>query len=348
VVKTETANGKTQKSRRYRTTPLRVRSRQQPTMDALPDELLAYVLSLVASQTLVCAVPSVSRRWRDTCRLRVAVALDLRWAYRPPQGGAGCFPMMMMAPRVTDRARLNSNPVTDAAVRVICNRFAAVGAAQLERCSRLSEAGLEAILTLGGGGRLTSLGLAHCVRGPPLQERGEARRRTDAVLGLIGRCCPNLVVLDLTGWKLVGIDHAGLASIGAGCRSLRTSTSTSFWTVFSRISRAAHQPTRAVCYDLRVPPLIADWCLQSDVVINLGLTGAVDLSGCRALQDKSLELLSGCRLLQKLDLSCEGDHHSCNYRTPRAKTGWPASKLGSRRGGRSPWRGSCSPPEIPV
>ena len=225
-------------------------------MDVLPDELLAYVLSLVASRTLVCAVPSVCRRWRDTCRLRVAVVLDLRWAYRPPQGGGGCFPMMMTAGSRRNSVRIASNPVTDGAVRLICERFAAVGEAQLERCSRLSEAGLEAILTLGGGGRLTSLSLAHCVRGPPLQDRAEARRCTDAVLGLIGRCCPNLVVLDLTGWKLVGMDHAGLASIGAGCRSLRTATSTSFLDRFSRISRAClgRTPTRT----RRV--LCSTWC----------------------------------------------------------------------------------------
>lgn len=182
-------------------------------IDALPDELLAHVLSLVDGRALVCAVPAVCVRWRNTCRQRVVVALDLRWAYRGPLGGAACLPMM--APR-TDLA--NSNPVTDATVQLLCQRFAAVGSAQLERCSRLSEAGIAAVLTLGGGSRLTSLCLAHCIRGPPLQERAEARRLTNAVLEIIGRSCPNLAVLDLTGWKLVGIDDTGLESIGVGCR----------------------------------------------------------------------------------------------------------------------------------
>ena len=142
-----------------------------PTLETLPDELLAVVFGFCDPKTLAAAVPAVSRRWLGVCQALPAVDLACRVALTD----AGLAGLARRFPRLRSLDLAHNGEVTDAGLNAVAVGCPNLAHLDLAGCYGLTDAGLAAIagcprlvhLDLYGCYKLTAGGVAAVVAGCP-------------------------------------------------------------------------------------------------------------------------------------------------------------------------------------
>ena len=258
------------------------------TVNSLPGEVLQLVFAHCDPKTLMMTIPRVSHRWLGVCRAMRDVAINLKWAVSGREGGrwhTACA-------------------LTDTGLAALATRFPFAAAVTLERCERVTEAGLQQALS--AWSNLTRLELLDNRRITDISynrfDPPDFPYMTGLAMVLAG--CPNLVRLNLSFCD--GLPDAGVAAIGPACPNL-VHLNLSFCGGLTDAGVAAVGPA---C------PNLTRLNLSSTAMTDVGLVEVIaacpnlvhfDLERCDVTEAGLADLAAGCPHLERLNLrTCEG------------------------------------------